>query len=113
MKRLFIATQLSPEAASQVAELVQTLKASLSEYSSAQIKWISPSNLHLTLKFLGSVEESRIPDIEWALAKSAQKMSAFLIRPKSIGVFLRRDSQVLWAGLQDDEKRFQNLMGEV
>jgi len=31
------------------------------------VRWVRPENLHLTLKFLGEVEESRLPPLTEAL----------------------------------------------
>ena len=38
----------------------------------AEVKWVPPENIHLTLQFLGAVPEERVGDVERALADKMQ-----------------------------------------
>jgi RNA 2',3'-cyclic 3'-phosphodiesterase len=108
--------------------LPEELKAAIGRISSALsslipgVRWIPPENLHLTLKFLGDVEETIIPDIQVILNQITPRhlpinckfggLDVFpnLRRPKIIwlGVTKGRD---LIAGLADDLSRELSGLG--
>ena len=57
--RTFIALKLSDEIKEEFSRLEEKLKT-----AEADVKWVKPHNIHLTLKFLGDVEESKIGQIK-------------------------------------------------
>jgi len=59
-KRLFIAINLPNEIKIELADLVLKLQKANKNKS---IKWVAPDNFHLTLHFLGSVNEEKIEKI--------------------------------------------------
>lgn len=94
MPRLFIGIPL-PNA---YRKAFFPLTASLSELTDASINWSRPGTWHLTLKFLGETDETRIPAIRKALA--AVDFPAFLMQPGTAGAFPdARRPKVLWLGL--------------
>jgi len=67
------------------------------------VRWVRPEGLHLTLKFLGSVEESRLPAIEQALLAACEGTPRLGLSLKDFGTFpAARRARVLWAGLEAD-----------
>ena len=62
------------------------------------VAWVAAENLHVTVKFLGSVEEARLADVIAALRHVAA-VSAFEVEIRGLGAFpsLSRP-RVLWAG---------------
>lgn len=62
-------------------------------------KWVKPQGIHLTLKFLGYVDQNRISEIIDQLSKISQR--AFDVNVSGYGFFpnARRPS-VLWVGIQ-------------
>ena len=52
--RTFIAIELSREIKEYLIQIQSHLK-----YSGADVKWVFPENIHLTLKFLGEIAEER------------------------------------------------------
>ncbi len=64
-KRLFLAINLPTTIKKQLAELILNLQ---KNNKNKPIKWVEPQNLHVTLHFLGSVPEQKIPEINQALA---------------------------------------------
>ena len=72
--------------------------------SGADIKLVETRNLHLTLKFLGDTEESRIPDIRSAMEESVQGVLPFELRFRGLGVFPNQNYiRVVWIGLDGAE----------
>lgn len=61
---------------------------------------MAESNLHVTLKFLGQVDEARIPGIGAALAAVARRTPAFDLDVRGLGAFpTPTRARVLWVGL--------------
>ncbi len=59
MIRLFIATPISSEVEKELARIISVLK-----NAGGPVKWVEPSNIHLTLKFLGDTDEKLIPQLK-------------------------------------------------
>ncbi len=107
--RVFIAITIDESIKSKVSELQNLLKK-----SSADVKWVKPQNLHLTLHFLGNVEEEKLPRYYQALENSVSSISPFLLRFEGLGVFPERGSpRVLWVGVKGGEKQYIRLHQEL
>src|SRR3989338_1626666 len=97
MKRIFIAIPVAEEVKEKIKSFVHELSA-----SGADLKLVSLENLHLTLKFLGEVDEDKIPLIREKLSAISQK--PFSISFQSIGVFPAVDRiNVIWIGVDAPE----------
>ncbi len=85
--------------------------------SSARIKLVEPENLHITLKFLGEVEETRIPVIVKALEGALKGVDPFRIRLERVGAFPRVSRpNVIWVGVSDGRDsliRLANLVEDA
>jgi 2'-5' RNA ligase len=66
---------------------------------------VDPARLHVTLKFLGDVETTMIPQVEAAAAEVARTHQPFVMSVVGLGVFphAARPS-VVWAGLEEADK---------
>ena len=96
MIRAFIAVGIDPKTVGRISEATDQLKPSI-----AGIRWAPLTNLHLTVKFLGDVEETTIDPIARALRQHIAPFPRFTINAKGLGVFpdVKRP-QVLWVGLE-------------
>ena len=69
------------------------------------IKWTEPSNIHITLVFLGDTEESKIREIDTSLSEVCQHFKNFELILEGSGVFRSfNDPRVLWTGIQRSEE---------
>ncbi len=70
--------------------------------SGADVSWTRPEGMHLTLKFLGEVEEKMQPEMEAALSTSVRGRGPFSLDVSGMGTFpdIRRP-RVIWIGLKD------------
>lgn len=69
------------------------------------VKWENYQKLHLTLKFLGEVEESKIEKIESVLAESVRTYSPFRTAISGFGGFPNlRNPRVLFIGLSENHE---------
>ncbi len=64
-------------------------------------RWSPPENLHLTLRFIGEVDEATANDIDDVL--SALHVPAFELTLKGAGEFGGRDPHALWVGVALNE----------
>jgi 2'-5' RNA ligase len=97
--RCFIAV---PCATPGVARLLSEL-----EKINADTKIVKPENLHLTLKFLGEVPESKVDEIYSALVDCLSPFRAFDVSLKGIGAFPKlRRVRVIWVGFGKNSERF-------
>jgi 2'-5' RNA ligase len=65
--------------------------------------WDKPEKLHITLKFLGEIETTRIEALERAAARAVSGVASFSIAIEETGAFPPRGlPRVLWLGVRDD-----------
>ena len=92
MIRTFIAVNLPAEIRKKIGEAEK-------DFDLKGIKLVEPGLVHVTVKFLGPVEESRIKEIEAALKKVTVK--PFEAKIGSIGGFPNNSSpRVIWIGAE-------------
>ncbi|HVO93593.1 MAG TPA: RNA 2',3'-cyclic phosphodiesterase [Terriglobales bacterium] len=94
MVRCFIAVDLDSRVITTISQAIAELKEAV-----PFIRWIPPNNFHLTIKFLGKIEQERIHSIATALSQQLEPFPRFSINAKGLGVFpdLRRP-KILWVG---------------
>jgi len=113
--RCFIAIELQPELKNNISFHMQKLIS-----AGADVKWVVPENLHLTLKFLGSTPEEKIPDISKQLATITKSHNNFSLCFSGAGVFPNiKFPRVVWLGAKDSDdiiklqKDIENAMAEL
>jgi 2'-5' RNA ligase len=107
--RLFIALPLTKEMEETLGKLIFVLK-----QKGGQVKWVAPKNIHLTAKFLGEVDESKVPDIKNAIQMVAGKYPKVESSFDKIGGFpdLVRP-RVIWAGLTGGVEAVQVIVDDL
>ncbi|MFH1878045.1 MAG: RNA 2',3'-cyclic phosphodiesterase [Candidatus Omnitrophota bacterium] len=107
--RGFIALELSGQAREELSVIERELK-----QTGADVKWVKPGSIHITLKFLGNIDPGRIPDIEKILRETFAGISSFDIVLGSIGVFPDwPHARVLWVGLSQGASELEMLASSV
>ena len=78
------------------------------------VSWVKPGNVHLTLKFLGEVEEERIEDVFSGTEKALKGSKAFKLSLKDLGCFpnLRRP-RVVWVGVDRGKDELSQMQREI
>jgi 2'-5' RNA ligase len=65
-----------------------------------EVKWVEPENLHVTLLFLGEVDEREVPRVCRMVADSVGPQPPFLMSVETAGCFPNpRRPRVLWVGV--------------
>lgn len=106
--RLFIAA-LIPEQIQRLLSLyIGTLKQAVDG-----VKWEKPEKLHVTLNFLGDVDQSRVKEISSLLSQNTQNCSPFQLSTTLFGAFPNlRNPKVFYAGLSQNKEmsKFHSLI---
>ena len=79
-----------------------------------QMRWVRSEGVHLTLKFLGDVEENRVADIVSVVQQVASKFQPLALSTAGLGGFPRLErAQVLWLGVEGDLEQLRVLQGRI
>ena len=109
MIRAFIAVELSAGVQEKILALQQQLKKML-----PSINWVRPESIHLTLKFLGGVESSRLSQILSVLEPIGKKQNKFSIEIQGVGVFPQvKRPRIVWVGCSGNTSVLQDLVFEI
>ena len=99
--RLFVAIVLPDEVKDKIEKTQGEMRRAL---SSGGVRWTRREQFHLTLKFLGNVEISRVAELTESLRNACLDFTALRLRAGRIGFFpdMRRP-RVVWAGVRDEK----------
>lgn len=80
----------------------------------ADVRWLDPTQFHLTLKFLGAVADERVPALSAALETAVAGTSHVALAAAGLGAFpsLARP-RVLWAGITTGVPQLAALAGAI
>jgi 2'-5' RNA ligase len=94
--RCFIAIEIPRFIQERLAHIQDTLKKQIS-----QVSWVKSDNIHMTLKFIGEVEQNQLSVIEPAIEQVTQRYPPFALKVGGIGAFpnLKRP-RVIWVGVK-------------
>lgn len=106
--RCFIAIELPQDIKEGIAGKTKRLRA-----AEADVRWVSPENLHLTLKFLGNTPEDLLEDVREKLSAVAGRHPAFSFGLSGAGAFPDTGRpRVVWIGVRDSGE-LAGLQGDV
>lgn len=96
--RLFVAVDPSPAARDDLRSAVAPLGDAW-----PGLRWTPVEQWHLTLAFLGEVEDRRVEPLAERLARAAARTSSFSLALRGFGAFSSpRRAGVVWAGVEGD-----------
>lgn len=97
--RAFLALGFSLPITRRIADEAAKLKAPFDE-AGLRVTWVPAANLHVTLVFLGTIEEELVEGIAGRLRKVAAGIQPFELRARGWGAFPSVDQpRVVWAGV--------------
>ena len=77
-------------------------------------KWVATDSLHLTLNFLGDIDEQKVNAACLAVARNAAKTEIYQIDISGIGAFPRIDRpRAIWAGIEHGTKETVELFNST
>jgi 2'-5' RNA ligase len=107
--RLFIGVDFPQALMESVCEVQRVLR----PHDSA-LRWVRPESIHLTLKFLGTVEAERSLSVDAALKRV--QAPAFKVSVSGVGFFPNvRAPRLLWAGVRSEslERLAHSIDGQM
>lgn len=109
--RTFIAIEI-PEPLKQ--DLKRSMEGLRSELEEGLIRWVRPESMHLTLKFLGEIEQEQVRAIQTLLDELAGRYSSFTLEIAGFGCFpSSRRPRVVWVGFNPAEGELARLQSEL
>ncbi len=107
--RSFIAIDIPRELRVKIADVQRELK-----FADADVKWVRPDGIHLTLKFLGSVGEETLAEISLAIAPVIADWDPLNLRIHGLGCFpSKRKPRVIWTGVDQENGEVSSLQKAV
>ncbi len=97
--RLFIALNFSNETIAQINEIISKFKLGV-----IQGKFVNEEHMHLTVEFLGEIQQSQLDLIRKIIDEL--EFEAFTLRLNKIGYFKRREGNIFWLGIEDNDTLF-------
>jgi RNA 2',3'-cyclic 3'-phosphodiesterase len=106
--RAFLAVELSQELRAELATVQQELKYRIEPEMKrdVRISWAQPASIHLTLKFLGDMDEQVVDPLLVAVEQAIGRQTAVNVPLERLGAFPRPQSpRVLWVGPSENWER--------
>lgn len=107
--RTFIAVEVSEE----MRDAAVALQRSLAK-TGAEVKWVTPESLHVTLLFLGEVDDRELHAVCRAVRDVAAAAPPFALRVGGVGAFpTARRPKTLWAGVTEGADDLRHLYDDL
>jgi 2'-5' RNA ligase len=95
MTRTFVAIQLDAAARAYLRGEIERLR-----HAVPGARWVDPEGLHLTLAFLGELDDARLAAVAPAVEEAAAGVTPFTLSIGALGTFgPPREPRVVWAGV--------------
>ena len=103
--RTFIAIELDSSLQLSLQKVQNELKS-----IPADVSWVRPANIHMTLKFLGEISMKKVKAIIEIFPQIFQDLSPFDIALKGLGVFPTIEHpKVIWVDISKGAEEIKNL----
>jgi len=107
--RTFIAVEMSANIRSNAVALQEALGR-----LGAEVKWAAPDTMHVTLLFLGEVDDRELHAVCRAVKEVAATEPPFRLRVSGLGAFpTPRRPKILWAGITDGAEALKRLYDKL
>jgi len=113
--RLFIGIELDDRMKAAATDVAERLRQRLHRVSAhLDARWIREDNLHITVWFIGEVEDARAAEIEKALKQAPFSTPVFDLAIGSCGAFPPSGPpRVLWLGVREGGAQMVRIYREV
>jgi len=107
--RSFLAIELPKPILRKIEEVQGDLR-----LTHADVRWVNPEKIHLTLKFFGDIEESRIDSIFKSIEEPIRNTLPFSIKVRGVGAFPQtKNPRVIWMGLVEEREALASLQKQI
>jgi len=110
--RTFVSVEIPGKIKNNINKMIVKMKRRLK--AGEQVKWVDKNNLHITLKFIGWIEDGKIEKMTDSLANSVKDFGAIKVSIAGLGVFPdERHPRVVWAGIDEGWDRIKQLSERI
>jgi 2'-5' RNA ligase len=107
--RTFVAVDVSSAVRDGARDLIEQFRA-----TGAEVKWVEPHNLHVTLKFLGDVDAGDIHQVCLAVEQAVADVAPFEFEVRGAGAFPdTRRPRTVWLGIAEGNKELVDLNDRI
>jgi 2'-5' RNA ligase len=107
--RSFLAIELPKPILRKIEEVQGDLRS-----THADVRWVNPEKIHLTLKFFGNIEESRIDPIFKSIEEPIRNTLPFSLKVQGVGAFPNlKNPRVIWMGLVDGREILVSFQKQI
>jgi 2'-5' RNA ligase len=110
--RVFIAVDINDEIRKAIGEVQRQLQHRV-RTSGKSVKWVRPDVMHLTLKFLGEVDDGALTDVCKAVENIANKHKKFDLDVETLGCFGGKSARVVWVGTGAGSEQLVRLAEDI
>lgn len=109
MTRTFVALELPDAVRNTLRRRIERLVRMIPE-----VRWVDPAGIHVTLAFLGELDDMRLETASQAAATVAGVHAPFSLRLAGLGTFSSaRAPRVIWVGLAGETAQLLSLQAAV
>jgi 2'-5' RNA ligase len=104
MIRAFLAVELGEDLRKRMALAQEDLRQLLDRKASREVRiaWVRPASIHLTIKFLGDIDEQLVEPLREGILRAVAGHRAIHVPIERLGCFPRpQQPKVLWVGASD------------
>jgi 2'-5' RNA ligase len=103
--RTFLALPLAPHFQTELDVLVTQLRRDYPE-----VRWVCPSEIHVTLHFFGSVTQKEVTKISRTVSSLSEKTNPFELFLEGLGAFPNlKQPRVIWIGIKGESEKLKRL----
>ncbi|MCK4941094.1 RNA 2',3'-cyclic phosphodiesterase [candidate division WOR-3 bacterium] len=107
--RTFLAVEVPEHIRKKIDDFIQ-----IEAKRELPIKWVKFDNLHITLKFLGEIDEKKKVEITPVIREIGKRYSPFNAQLTGLGCFPNpRNPRVLWLGVKEGSEMLCNIAAEI
>ena len=109
MPRIFVAVRASESVTEAVRQTQEALRSRVHD-----VKWVDTGNLHLTLRFFGAIDETRLQGVSHAVQSVAQLAKPFTVELAGVGCFPPKGRpRVIWVGIRQGARPLVQLAQQL
>ncbi|MFW6457776.1 MAG: RNA 2',3'-cyclic phosphodiesterase [Planctomycetota bacterium] len=107
--RTFVAIEMDEDCRRNLATAVEQM-----EHVVETVKWVDPESAHLTLKFIGQLDEDDVPRAVATLQQAADDSRPFIMNISGISAFPSEENpRVIYAPIEEDDDILIQLANDV
>ena len=110
--RVFIAVDMNEQIKAAVSRLQEQLRRKTG-IGKGQASWVRQESMHLTLKFLGEIDDGQLAAVCKTVEQIAAGHKSFELDVESVGAFGGRVAKVLWAGCAGGSDKLTAIAREI